>query len=65
MRNEIESTIQYDKLTLCCVSNKENNFNHLIMFNPDEEFKYSHFFGNVTISKDFDYNRRYKQLIKK
>ena len=60
MRNEIESTIQYDKLTLCCVSTKENNFNHLIMSNPDEEFKYSHFFGNVTISKDFDYSRRYK-----
>ena len=64
MQNEINATIQYDKLTLCCISSIENNFNHLIMSNPNEAFKYSHFFGNVTISKDTDYSRRYKYCYK-
>ena len=60
MQDEINGTIQMDKLTLCCISTVENNFNSLIMSDPAETFKYSHYYGNTTISKDYDYSRRYK-----
>jgi hypothetical protein len=60
MQNEIESTIQLDKLGLCCTSTVEDNFNHAIMFYPDEAFKYSHSFGKTILTQAIDDSRRYK-----
>jgi len=62
MQNEIEATIQPDKLTLCCTSAMENNFNYQIISDPKEVFKHTFFFGNVTLfpSNDYYRNRGYK-----
>jgi hypothetical protein len=60
MQNEIEATIQLDKLTLCCTSSVEDNFNHAIMFYPDEAFKLSHSFGKTILTQTIDNKRRYK-----
>jgi|GEM_PF-4999095 len=60
MQNEIESTIQLDKLSLCCTSTVEDNFNHAIMFYPDEAFKFSHSFGKTILTQTIDESRRYK-----
>jgi len=60
MQDEINATIQWDKLTLCCTSTVENNFNHTIMFNSDEAAVCSHSFGYTTLHKEEDNSRRYK-----
>jgi len=62
MQNEIEATIQPDKLTLCCTSAVENNFNHRIISDPKEVFKHTFSFGNVTLfqSNDYKYSKSYK-----
>ena len=60
MQNEITATIQLDKLTLCCTSTIKNNFNDAIKFDTEEAYKFSYSAGNTTLTKTFDYNRRYK-----
>ena len=56
MPNEIEATIQLDKLSLCCTSTKEDNFNHAIMFYPDEIYS----FGKTFLTETIDNRNRYK-----
>ena len=64
MRNEIESTIQLDKLGLCCTSSVEDNFNHAIQLYPDEAFKFSHSFGETILTQTIDKRGNFKYCYK-
>ena len=64
MQNEIEATIQLDKLDLCFTSIVEDNFNHAIMFYPEEAFKFSHSFGKTVLTKTIDDRKRYAYCYK-
>jgi hypothetical protein len=60
MQDEIDGTIQLDKLTLCCISTVKNNFNHETLINSKDGVRYTYNFGYTTLSKADDESRRYK-----
>ena len=59
MNNQnINATLQLDKLVMCCTSTVENNFNYKNCSN--EAFQYSYTFGKTALTQGIDNSRRYK-----
>ena len=61
MQNEnINATIQLDKLVMCCQSTVEDNFNDAIKYYPETRCENQFTFGGTVLIRDVDQSKRYK-----